>query len=380
MRCRSLLLNLGCILLLAPLGMIAVLVGLHWLGWLNAWQFPLIPVAKFCIFGGLGCLGLAWVMQRDRLQWQGFRWPRQWQKQWCIGLLITFLCANLPLYLLAYHVTQVRSPGQLSLGRPRPSNTITPSDRGLAYTTQTIALSPSQHLETWEISSPVNSKGTILAFSGNLSVKSHLLAQTEYFVSLGFDVILTDFQGVGGSTGQTITVGINEAQDVATVFNHFKTNQFSQEHSHFPLILYGVSMGSSAILRAIALHQISPDAIILEQPFARLIDGVKSRLRYRQIPAFPTAELLLFWASLQRGINGFGHHPIEFARAVRCPALVFQGANDNWTTVSEVEAIVENFTEKKELVVFPTAGHQQLMSVDGDLWRSAVANFLNELK
>lgn len=368
MRLRSRLLSLGWSLLLAPLGIVVVLVSLHGLGWLNAWQFPLMPVAAFCLFGGLSCLGLAGLMRRDRASWQ---------KKLGIGLLLTILCANLPLYLLAVHVTQVRSPGEMSLGRPRPQNLRTPSDRGLNYTTHTIALSQTQQLETWEITVP-HPKGTILAFPGNLGVKSNLLAQTEYFVSLGFNVVLTDFQGVGGSTGKITTVGIREARDVAMVFTYLKTAQFSQPHPHSPLILYGSSMGTAAILRAIALHHISPDGIILELPFARLINAIKSRLRYRQIPAFPIAELLLFWASVQRDINAFTHNPVVFARSVRCPALVMQGAKDNWTTVSEVEAIVENFTGNKQLVTFPTAGHQQLMSVDRELWRSAVTNFLAE--
>jgi hypothetical protein len=46
-------------------------------------------------------------------------------------------------------------------------------------------------------------------------------------------------------------------------------------------------MGSAAILRAISVNKIKPDAVILELPFARLVNTIRSRLRCHNIPAFP---------------------------------------------------------------------------------------------
>ncbi|MEM7794863.1 MAG: alpha/beta hydrolase, partial [Cyanobacteria bacterium P01_C01_bin.118] len=58
---RKWLLSLGVVTLLAPIVLGLVLVGLHWLGVINAWVFPLFHVGVFCIFGGVSCLITAQV-------------------------------------------------------------------------------------------------------------------------------------------------------------------------------------------------------------------------------------------------------------------------------------------------------------------------------
>ncbi|NOK62221.1 MAG: alpha/beta fold hydrolase [Chloroflexi bacterium AL-W] len=77
--------------------------------------------------------------------------------------------------------------------------------------------------------------------------------------------------------------------------------------------LYGVSMGSSAILRAVALHDLDPDVLILEGVFDRLTTTTRHRFAAFGVPVFPATELLLFWGSVQMGYNGFRHNPVGYA-------------------------------------------------------------------
>ena len=137
-------------------------------------------------------------------------------------------------------------------------------------------------------------------------------------------------------------------------------------------------MGSSAILRAISHHRIAPDAIILELPFTHLIEAIRSRLRHHKIPTLPTAELLIFWAGIQHGFNGFSHNPINFAKDVDCPTLVIHGAQDKWTSIDKIQALIQNISSSKQLVVSPDAGHHQLIGVDRQLWLLTVKNFLSK--
>ncbi|NES69347.1 MAG: alpha/beta hydrolase [Okeania sp. SIO2D1] len=58
-----------------------------------------------------------------------------------------------------------------------------------------------------------------------------------------------------------------------------------------PIILYGISMGSVAILRAVAQEHIEANTIIIEIPFLCFLDAVKIRLKDANIPLFPLAEL-----------------------------------------------------------------------------------------
>lgn len=373
---RKWLLSIGAFTLVAPIGLAMVLVAFHWLGAINIWTFPLIHVGVFCLFGGISCLIMAQFLNRRPVVG-----PINYRGRLAWVCVILFLGLNTPAFVLSYHMTHVRSAGQIGIGVPRPVYTKKPSDRGLSYATRTIPISQSQWLESWEIKTPtVTPRGTVLLFHGNLGSKSsQLIPPAQSFTEQGFNTLLIDFQGGGGSSGDTVTLGINEAKDVVAAFNYQKEQNIANGQAASPIILYGVSMGTAAILRAIATHQITPDAIILELPFVRLVDAIKSRLRHHKIPTNPTATLMVFWASIQHGVNGFGHNPIHYAKAVDCPTLVIHGAQDKWTPVSDIEALINNIPASKQLVVSADAGHHQLMGVDRPLWDVSISNFLNAI-
>jgi uncharacterized protein len=294
---------------------------------------------------------------------------------WVIS--IAFLTINIVAYLGAYVLTHFSSPGTLSLGLPRPTSSKLPIDLGLKYITQHIPIDQTQWLETWFI--PVQdsaSKGTVILFSGNKSCKaSQLLPPAQVFHDLGYDTLLVDFRGVGGSSGNTNTIGIQEAEDVILSMSYAQKS--NRKH---PLILYGVSMGSAAILKAVAHDKIYPDAIILEVPFAKLTNAVGSRVRAAHLPTFPLTELIVFWGGIQHGFNGFAHNPVEYASQVKCPTLILQGKLDKWTTATEIDRIYENLRGSKQLSIFPTAGHDLLVTVDRERWKQSIDKFLKEVK
>jgi uncharacterized protein len=303
-------------------------------------------------------------------------------KQWLRWGLMGVVGVNAIAATTVYTITHYRLPGQMGLGSPKPINTKIPTEMGLPYTTQKIPLRNGTWLETWKI--PIQdgeSKGTVLLFPGSGGTKSQLLASAKAFHALNYDALLVDFQGVGGSSGNRRTMGMKEAQDVATVFNNVKVFNIAKDPKlNRPIVLYGVSMGSAAILRAIALEKIQPDAIILESPFVRLVDAVKRRFQVFHVPDLGLAGLLIFWGSVQIHENGFAHNPITFAQKVHCPTLVLQGEQDQWTSVTEVKSLVKRLQGPAELVVFPKAGHQLLITMDQPRWSESVQSLLDKVK
>ncbi|NER94752.1 MAG: alpha/beta hydrolase [Symploca sp. SIO1B1] len=346
------------------LELLVALYVLNHTGILNPWQLPWKDIIVFLGSGGIACLLMGWG------------WGRQQQKWLVRGMVIAFVGVNAIAYVGAYTVTHFSSPGELSLGLPRPINSRLPTDMGLEYVTHRLPITSNEWLETWLIPAQnSSSQGTVLLFPGNGGSKGkQLLPPAKVFNELNYDTLLVDFRGVGGSSGNTTTLGFRESQDVALV-----VNQAKQLHLQPPLILYGVSMGTAAILQAIAQENIEPDAIILELPFARLLDAVRSRWQAINFPAFPTSELLVFWGSLQQGFNGFAHNPVTYAQQVNCPTLVLQGKQDKWTKMTEIEELLQNLRGVKELVVFPTAGHDLLVTVDQQQWKQSIEGFLQGL-
>lgn len=291
-------------------------------------------------------------------------------------VLVVFVVLNVLSYLGAYGLTHFSSPNYWGLGIPRPTSSKVPTDIGLEYVTQRIPINQNEWLETWFIPARNSaSNGTILLFPGNKGSKAkQLLAPTKVFHNLGYDTLLVDFRGVGGSSGNTTTLGVREAKDVALTMNYAQRSNLKH-----PLVLYGVSMGSAAILRAVAHEKVNPDAVILELPFARLLNAVRSRLKAIKVPIFPMAQLMVFWGSIQHRFNGFAHNPVTYAKSVECPTVILHGKLDKWTSVKEINQIINNLQGSKKLVIFPNAGHNLLVTVDKQLWKRSVKGFLKKI-
>lgn len=301
---------------------------------------------------------------------------------------IGFLGLNVAAFLHARAMThfsasgvKTNSPDKLSLVEkltvlafgvqvPKPVNQITPTAFGLAYETHRFAASDGTGLEAWFVPQP-KSPGTVVLFHGFTSSKASLLRPAAAFHQLGYACVLVDFRGCGGSAGFETTVGMSEGDDVA------KAMAFAQRLTPGqPIILFGVSMGAAAILRAVAHEGAAPAAVILECPFDRLLTTVGHRFQSMGLPTFPGAPLLVFWGGVQCGFNGFAHNPAEYARAVRCPALLLQGRADAWVKAEEAQAIFDQLGGKKELVFVDGAGHESLLALRPEQWKEAVGRFL----
>ncbi len=251
----------------------------------------------------------------------------------------------------------------------RLENRAAPGDHGLAYEAHAFA-GAAGRLSAWHIPHP-HRRGMVLLFHGYQGCKAHLLAEAKAFHEMGYACFLIDFPGSGGSEGDATTVGRREALDVA------RTVDYVRDHWHNEtLILFGASMGSAAILRAVDVHRVEPDGVILECPFDRLVNAVAARCRIMGLPAFPAARLLVFWGGLLVGFNGFRHNPVDYARGVRCPVLLLHGTNDVKTPVAQVERIYAKLAGDKTVHYFEGLGHESYVAKRPEEWRRQVRRFL----
>jgi len=273
------------------------------------------------------------------------------------------------------------SPRKLSVGEklrvlatgvslPRPTITRTPESVGLDYETFQARSASGVSLAGWVIRPP-NPRGTVMLFHGYASSRSSLLNEAREFYGLGYVAVLVDFRGCGGSDGNQTSLGYYEAEDVATTVDYVRDRGLPG-----PVVLYGQSMGGAAVLRSISADQVRVDAVILESAFGRMRDAVCNRFAMMGVPSFPSADLLVFWGSVQVGFSGFKHNPCEYARDCDCAALVLHGADDLHATVQEADAIYQNLRGKKELVVFADAGHAPLLAAPSSPWKAVIGEFL----
>ncbi|MFY0253197.1 alpha/beta hydrolase [Chitinophaga sp. 30R24] len=259
---------------------------------------------------------------------------------------------------------------QIILLGVRISKSATTTHPAVPYETVLLTTQNGLKLEGWWI--PVNAaKGTIILFHGYNGNKGSLFPEADRFRSLGYNTFLLDFRAHGNSEGNTCSIGYKEAEDVKLAWDyvHQKTTQ--------PIILWGVSMGAAAILKAVPEYGLTPQKLILQSPFSTLTDAVKSRMRAVHLPPTPLSQLLTCWGGIELGFWGAGFKPESYARNIQMPVLYFYGQHDIRVMPHETQEVFSHLSSAhKQLYIFPDAGHQSFCGIDGDAWMKKVAAFL----
>lgn len=250
----------------------------------------------------------------------------------------------------------------------KPVNTTLP-----AVPYESLTIQSNVPLSCWHLPLPA-AKGTVILFHGYGSNKSQLLERAYLVRKAGYEVLLADFMGAGGSGGNQVTIGYKEAENVKSCYDYIRRT------SKKPVVLMGSSMGAAAILRYIQLYPAAqPEGIVLECPFGTMYETVCARFRMMHFPTFPMAGLLLFWGGVENGFNAFRHDPATYAKSVQCPSLLLYGAQDDRVTLKETNDIFNNLGGAKQLKVFPSAGHNISLQEYGQEWEQQVNRLLSRL-
>ncbi|MFN0051896.1 MAG: alpha/beta hydrolase [Planctomycetales bacterium] len=256
---------------------------------------------------------------------------------------------------------------------PRPEIKQRPDELGLESTVHTLSTSDGAALEVWNVAHPAP-RGRVCLFHGYGNCKSDMLHEARAFFEMGLSVVLVDFRGSGGSSGDTTTLGVLEARDVAAAC------RFADElEPPLPLLLYGRSMGSVAILRSVAHEGVMPQGLILECPFDRLLGAIRRRFTTMRLPSFPCAELMLIWGGVQHGIDGFEHDAVADASRVGCPTMILRGENDPRVSAADVQAIFDALTVERDLETISGVGHESCCRSNPEEWKAGVEPYVDRL-
>lgn len=297
----------------------------------------------------------------------------------------TFIFMNIIAFFHAYKFThfaeinseKTASPKKLStfekfetvlfgVNNPRPVNKKLPSQKF-----ETLKLQSNKEIECWSIKTN-NSKGTIILFHGYGSEKSSLLNKSDEFIKLGYNTLLVDFMGSGGSEGNQTTIGFKEAKEVKTAF------EYLEKQGEKNIYLFGNSLGAVAVMKAVSDFNLGPKAIILECPFGSMYKTTCARFSNMNVPSFPMAGLLVFWGGVQNGFWAFGHKPTEYAKNINAPTLLFYGEKDDKVSREEIDEIYSNLNGAKQLKTFKLSGHEDYLNKYKENWINNIDNFLKK--
>ena len=248
---------------------------------------------------------------------------------------------------------------------PRPENRKLPErpfDR--------ITLKSNKEISCWLMRTDSSAKGTVILCHGYSGEKSSMLDRAYLFLDAGYNVLLFDFMGSGGSEGVQTTLGFHEAKQVKTVYDYL------WQKGERKFILMGTSMGAVAIMKAQQDYQFKGCSLILECPFGRMLKTVKARFSNLHVPSFPMSELLVFWGGAQNQFNAFEHNPEKYACKINCPVLLMIGEQDEKVSMEETQIIDTNLKGPKTLVTYPLAGHENYLNQYKYQWYTEVLKFL----
>lgn len=250
------------------------------------------------------------------------------------------------------------------INNPRPKNDYYPKQK---YTTFT--LNSNKKIEYWSIKT-AKPKGTIILFHGYGGQKASMLDKSDVFLKLGFNTMLVDFMGSGGSEGNQTTIGYLEAEQVKSCYEYLLLNGKKN------IYLMGTSLGAVAIMKALDDYQLKPKGIILECPFGTMYKTVCARFKTMGAPTFPMAGLLVFWGGVQNGFWAFGHNPSEYAKNIHCPTLLLYGEKDPKVSRSEIDEIFLNLKGEKQLKTYSKSGHENYLLKYQSKWTKDIITFL----
>lgn len=301
------------------------------------------------------------------------------------GLALAFGLLNVVVALHAWRFThfttdtgpRTRNPEKLptaekikiiltGLSNPKPVNLAPPA---FPYENVTFR-SPNGQLAGWYSAVPA-ARGTVILCHGYTSDKSRLRPEAGYFRQLGYAVLLFDFSGNGASEGYQTTIGYREADDVVAAMRWVQARQPSA-----PVVLYGVSMGAVAVLRAESELGLRPAASIVECPYGSMLQTAKNRFVSMHLPPVPLANLLVWWGSVENGYWAFGLNAGEYARHVRTPTLLLWGTADPRVTRAETATIFAHLAGPKQRVDFAGSGHEPYWHKHPRQWQQTVQRFL----
>jgi len=308
-------------------------------------------------------------------------------KLFVLSFLLLLVFVNLIAFFHAYkftHFTKTEKDNDEKDNRPallkkatvlltgidneRPENKATPA---LPY--QTVRLQSNKQIECWFV--PKDSAiGTVVLFHGYGGYKSSMLDKSEAFHQMGYNTLLVDFMGSGGSEGVATTIGFKEAEQVKSAVD------FLAKKGENNIVLFGTSMGAVAIMKAVDDYQMPVTSLLIECPFSTLLQTAENRFEIMGVPSFPLANLLVFWGGVQNGFNAFAHDPVDYARDIRLPALLMYGEKDKKVKPEETAAIFNNLAGPKALVTFPEAGHENYLTEYKNEWTAAVSQFLQNTR
>src|SRR5262249_34381164 len=213
---------------------------------------------------------------------------------------------------------------------------------------------PRGRLSGWYL--PSKNGRTLICCHGINDNCSQWLRQVAQLHQRGYGALLFDFAGHGLSEGSMVTFGAHEQQDLAAAVQYLRERGDVDMDG---LAVLGYSLGAITAVLA-AAQQPELRAVVIESGFSDLQRDVSTLFtRYTGLPAFPFAQLIIFWGQLMSGAHLAEIRPVQvIGRISPRPVFIISDLRDELAVEPfDGEQLYAAAGEPKLLWQLPDAGH-----------------------
>lgn len=260
---------------------------------------------------------------------------------------------------------------------PRWPLALAPEALGLRAETVRFRATDGVTLEGWKVPADPAQPWIILCH-GLGSNRSDLLDIAAGLHARGFNVLLFDFRGHGGSGGRVTSFGWTERRDLEGALA-FLGRQADVPAS--PCGVYGISMGGAVALM-VAAEDDRLSAVAVDSPYTDLEDSLGRHLEllYR-LPAFPALAMVAATYRLRFGVWPKVVSPLGAAgRLSGRRLLVIQGGADVRIPVTGAQALAAAAGESGSLWVVEGAGHLEGFGMNPPAYVERLGGFFGRMR
>jgi pimeloyl-ACP methyl ester carboxylesterase len=271
-------------------------------------------------------------------------------------------------YLVVCYVVAAR----LSAPVRRPVER-TPADFGLGYHEVEVRSSDGLRLSAWWVEGVDSSRAALLVHGWGADKSSrHVLETAAVYEEAGFDVLMIDARGHGGSEGDRVTLGYREVRDVQGALSWLEKRGFDPER----VVLHGWSMGGVAVIQAAPGAGVA--AVVEESAYADLPSLLRERLpEVSELPAFFTPGIFVV-GRLFLGIDPWAVRPVEEARQLSregVPLMIIHSRDDEVVPFEHAGTLAK---AHPGAVFWTLEGYEHVHAYEHPEYRERLLGFLDE--
>ena len=203
------------------------------------------------------------------------------------------------------------------------------------------------------VGAPIPERGTVFLLHGYSLYKETMFPWALALAKSGYRCVLVDLRGHGKSTGDTISFGKFESEDMVQLLDYMTAQGLCKT----PVAALGISLGADVALhwmnrdsRVRTVIAIAPydDTVVASERLADALDLPVTRRSLRGGLQLAGERLSLDWADWTGSAA---------ARNLRAPALFIAGGKDEISRPEEVETLQQLAPSGSKYILVPEANH-----------------------